>query len=81
MIYCYNNLGAFFNSLEAREQYTCPYLVVPTDKYWNSRYKILICGKETNSWGEKEGYKGKLISHPDKWEEIKKIYYRYMKIK
>lgn len=68
---CYNNLGELFNSLSDKEKYACPYLVVPNKNSEDSRHNILLCGKETNGWGESEGYRNDLISNPKDWENIK----------
>lgn len=68
---CYDNLGRLFNSLNDKTKYACPYLIIPDDNYKESRYKILLCGKETNGWGEKEGYRNTLISNPKDWGIIK----------
>lgn len=55
-----------------RENYTCPYLPLPSEKYLSSMTKILICGKETNGWGEKEGYDTLLRADPENWETVRR---------
>lgn len=69
----YQKQGELFKSIDPalRTNYTCPYLPVPTEKYLLSRFKILICGKETNGWGEKEGIWKELINNPDEWETVR----------
>lgn len=43
-----------------QEECTYPYLVVPSDAYVNSDFKVLLLGKETNGWGTEE-YKAPAI--------------------
>lgn len=69
----YQKQGELFKSIDPaiRTNYTCPYLPVPTEKYLLSRFKILICGKETNGWGEKEGIWKELTNNPEDWETVR----------
>ncbi len=36
---------------------TNPYLIIPDERYQNASFRILVLGKETNGWGEKENCK------------------------
>lgn len=69
----YKKQGELFKSIHPalRTNYTCPYLPVPTEKYLLSLFKILICGKETNGWGELEGIWEELINNADEWEAVR----------
>ncbi len=61
-----NELFNWCNSLENKNDYTNPYLIIPEDNYWKAPIKVLILGKETYGWGEKEGY--------TKQEELENLY-------
>ncbi|MBR3871831.1 MAG: hypothetical protein IKJ22_03755 [Paludibacteraceae bacterium] len=53
-----------------------PFLVVPTDAYFNSSIKIMILGKKTNSWGnELENYEDQTP------ENLMKLYDLFVNIK
>jgi hypothetical protein len=46
----------WYLSLENRDKYTNPYLIMPDESYFKSKIKIVTLGKETNGWGEYESY-------------------------
>lgn len=52
-----NDLFNWYSSLNNKDKYTNPYLIVPEDSYVNSKMKVLVLGKETNGWGEAENCK------------------------
>ena len=53
-----------------QEECTYPYLVVPSDAYVNSDFKVLLLGKETNGWGTAEFHSPSMPSI----EELENLY-------
>ena len=67
---CWDSLMSLYDTIPDIEKsnYALPYLVYPPDSYFSSQFKVLVLGKETNGWGDKEKcqwekqeYKNKLI--------------------
>lgn len=60
---CWDSLMCLYYTIPNMEKsnYALPYLVCPPDSYFSSQFKVLVLGKETNGWGDKE---------KTDWEEI-----------
>lgn len=53
---CWDSLMSLYDTIPDMEKnnYALPYLVYPPDSYFSSQFKVLVLGKETNGWGDKE---------------------------
>lgn len=51
---CWDSLMCLYNTIPNKDKYALPYLVCPPENYFSSPFKVLVLGKETNGWGDKE---------------------------
>lgn len=53
---CWDSLMRLYDTIPEKEKdkYAFPYLVNPPESYFSSPFKVLVLGKETNGWGDKE---------------------------
>ena len=51
---CYNVLLRLYDSLPDKEKYALPYLISPSTTFLDCDCKILIAGRETYGWVNKE---------------------------
>ena len=53
---CWDSLMSLYYTIpnEEKSNYALPYLVYPPDCYFSSQFRVLVLGKETNGWGDKE---------------------------
>lgn len=70
---CWDSLMRLYDTIPDKEKdkYAFPYLVNPPESYFSSPFKVLVLGKETNGWGDKERCQWDKQNYK---EELKQLY-------